>query len=373
MKFIVSSTLLLKNLQSISGVLTTNNNLPILDDFLFELKEESIQITASDLETTMQVTVPAAKAEEDGRVAIPAKMLLDALKAFPETPIGFSVNRQTFGIELAAGDGKYRLAGHNPDDYPELPELENTQRLSLGTHILADAIQRTLFAAGNDELRPVMSGVFCQFSADDLTFVATDAHKLVRYRRTDVMAPESASFILPKKPLNQLKNLLAKETDDVLVEYNTENAHFAFGNIRLICRLIEGKYPDYESVIPNINPNLLTVDRVSFLSAIRRVAIFGNKSTHQLRLKITGKELVLSSEDIDFSNEARERLTCDYEGTDMEIGFNSRFLVEMLGNIDAESIRIEMSEPNRAGIIMPVDNPNEHEDILMVVMPVLLT
>lgn len=373
MKFIISSTVLLKNLQAISGVLTTNNNLPILDDFLFELKDDTITVTASDLETTMIVSIPAAKAEEDGAIAIPAKLLLDALKAFPETPIGFSINQETFAIELSAGEGKYRLSGHNADDYPALPELEDTQRLSLTTALLAEAIRMTLFATGNDELRPVMSGVFCQFSPDDLTFVATDAHKLVRYRRSDVVAPESASFILHKKPLNQLKGLLAKGSDDVLVEYNDKNAHFSIGNVRLICRLIEGRYPDYESVIPSINPNVLSVDRLSFLSAIRRVAIFGNQSTHQLRLKITGKELLLSTEDIDFSNEARERLTCDYEGTDMEIGFNSRFLLEMLSNLEADSIRIEMSEPNRAGIILPVDNPNEKEDILMVVMPVLLT
>ena len=326
MKFIVSSTLLLKNLQSISGVLTTNNTLPILDDFLFELKGEELTVTASDLETTMSVAIATSKAEKQGRIAIPAKILLDALKTFPETPTSFTINPATLSVEISAGEGKYKLSGHNADEYPDLPEMDDTQAVELDSLLLAEAIQKTLFATGNDELRPVMSGVFCQFTDEDLTFVSTDAHKLVRYRRTDAKAEDTASFILPKKPLNQLKNLLSRSEESVRLEYNEKNAYFSFGNIKLICRLIEGRYPDYESVIPTVNPNVLTVDRSSFLNAIRRVAIFANQSTHQIRLKISGKELLLSAEDIDFSNEARERLTCVYEGQDLEIGFNSRFL-----------------------------------------------
>jgi len=372
MKFIVSSTLLLKNLQAIGGVLTTNNTLPILDDFLFELKGEELSITASDLETTMTVVVPATKAEEEGRIAIPAKILLDALKTFPETPTAFKINDATLAVEISAGEGKYKLSGHNADEYPELPVLENTRKVIMHASLLSEAIQMTLFATGNDELRPVMSGVFCQFSEEGLTFVATDAHKLVRYRRKDSVAEEPASFILPKKPLNQLKGLVTRIEEEILLEYNDTNAHFSFGNIRLICRLIDGRYPDYESVIPLNNPNKLTIDRMSFLNASRRVAIFANQSTHQVRLKIGGKELVLSAEDIDFSNEARERLTCDYEGKDMEIGFNSRFLQEMLNNLHTDQIRIDMSEPNRAGLILPIDGPNPDEDILMLVMPVML-
>lgn len=372
MKFIVSSTVLLKNLQSISGVLTTNNTLPILDDFLFELKGDILNITASDLETTMTVVVPTTKAEEEGLIAIPAKILLDALKTFPETPTAFTINTTTFGIEISAGEGKYKLSGHDAEEYPNLPVMTDPDLVKMDAGLLAEAIQKTLFATGNDELRPVMSGVFCQFSDEDLTFVATDAHKLVRYRRSDSKADGSASFILAKKPLNQLKGLLARTEEEVSLEFDEKNARFAFGNVQMICRLIEGRYPDYESVIPKENPNLLTVDRMNFLNAIRRVSIFANQSTHQVRLRISGKELMLSAEDIDFSNEARERLTCDYEGTDMEIGFSSRFLQDMLSNIQTEQIRIEMSEPNRAGILRPVDNPNEEEDILMLVMPVML-
>jgi DNA polymerase-3 subunit beta len=372
MKFIVSSTVLLKNLQSISGVLTTNNTLPILDDFLFELKGDILNITASDLETTITVVVPTTKAEEEGRVAIPGKILLDALKTFPETPTAFTVNTATFGIEISAGEGKYKLSGHDAEEYPNLPEMASPEQVKMDSSLLAEAIQKTLFATGNDELRPVMSGVFCQFSEEDLTFVATDAHKLVRYRRSDSKAGGFTSFILAKKPLNQLKGLLSRTEDEVSLEFDEKNARFSFGNVQMICRLIEGRYPDYESVIPKENPNLLTVDRMNFLNAIRRVSIFANQSTHQVRLRITGKELLLSAEDIDFSNEARERLTCDYEGTDMEIGFSSRFLQDMLSNLHTEQIRIEMSEPNRAGILRPVDNENEAEDILMLVMPVML-
>jgi len=234
------------------------------------------------------------------------------------------------------------------------------------------AISKTVFATGNDELRPVMSGVYCQLSPEDIIFVATDAHKLVRYKRTDTKADEMSSFILPKKPLNQLKNVLISVDAPVKIRYNQTNAFFSFENIDLICRLIDGKYPNYEAVIPTENPNKLTIERVSFLNSIKRVSIFASHSTYQIKLNISGRELVLSSEDVDFSNEAKERLTCNYEGLDMEIGFNSKFLMEMLTNIDSDEVRIEMSEPNRAGILMPVDKDNKSEDILMLVMPVML-
>jgi DNA polymerase-3 subunit beta len=372
MKFIVSSTVLLKNLQAISGVLNASNTLPILDDFLFNLKEKELVITASDLETTMTVTIPTTMAEEPGIVAIPAKILLDTLKTFSDIPVTFTINDENFGIEISAGEGKYKLTGHNSDEFPKLPVLENISSLTINSALLAKAVSKTVFAAGNDELRPVMSGVFCQFSPEDLTFVATDAHKLVRYRRTDAKSEDVASFIIPKKPLNQLKALLANQDFPVKIEYNPTNAAFLFENVNLVCRLIDGKYPNYEAVIPGDNPNVLTIDRLSFLHSIRRVALFANQSTHQIRLKITGKELVISAEDVDFSNEARERLTCSYNGLDMEIGFNSRFIQDMINNIDTDEIKLEMSAPNRAGILLPVDNPNAEEEMLMLVMPVML-
>jgi DNA polymerase-3 subunit beta len=275
-------------------------------------------------------------------------------------------------VEISAGEGKYKLTGHNSDEFPKIPVLDNATSLSIESGLLAKAIAKTVFAAGSDELRPVMSGVFCQLTPDDFTFVATDAHKLVRYRRTDTKSPEAAAFILPKKPLNQLKSLLTNKDFSVTLEYNATNAFFHFENVRLVCRLIEGKYPNYEAVIPKDNPNVLLIDKASFLNSIKRVALFANQSTHQVRLKISGKELVLSSEDIDFSNEAKERLNCSYQGDNMEIGFNSRFLQEMVANVDSEQLRLEMSAPNRAGLILPADDDNKEEALLMLVMPVML-
>lgn len=373
MKFIISSQRLLRSLQALSGVLSASNTMPILYDFLFQLNGRTLTVTASDLETTMIVKLEVDMADGSGDVAIPAKMLLEILKTFPDIPITFQISLQTFSIELLAGEGKYKLAGHQSDEFPQPPVLENTIGMLFPAELLVNAFEKTVFAAGNDELRPAMSGVLCELSSNYCTFVATDAHKLVRYRRRDAVASSSASIILPKKPINQLKSILSSHPDaQVSFEYTERNAVFAFENFKLICRLIDGKYPNYEAVIPAQNPNRLTIDRLSLLSAMRRVAIFANKSTLQVRFKIAGQELLLSSEDLDFSNEAKERLSCNYEGEDMEIGFNSRFFQEMLSNIEQDTIRLEMSAPNRPGILLPVDNQNENEEILMLVMPVMI-
>lgn len=372
MKFIVSSSLLLKNLQAIQGVINSSNTLPILDDFLFDLKEDELIITASDLETTMSVTLRPDKSVEPGSVAIPAKILVDTLKTFADIPVSFSINDENQAIEISAGDGKYKLSGHKSEEYPRTPGIENATSIELTSSIMAQAINKTLFATGNDELRVVLSGVFCELSPEDISFVATDAHKLVWYKRRDARSADSANFILPKKPLNLMKNIFSAQEFPVKIEYSRTNAFFTFQNIHLICRLIEGKYPNYEAVIPTENPNKLIIDRTSLLTTIRRVSIFANQSTHQVRFKITGKELVLSAEDLDFSKESKDRLTCDYEGDDLEIGFNSKFLMEMLNNIDSEEVKLEMSAPNRAGILTPVNNENKDEDILMLVMPVML-
>jgi DNA polymerase-3 subunit beta len=371
MKFIVSSTSLLKQLQAISGVLNSNNALPILDNFLFEIDKNQLKVSASDLETTM-TTIIAVESKDTGNIAVPAKLLLDTLKTFAEQPLTFSVDDKKYGIEIISDYGKYKLTGHNGDEFPKLPNIEAASSLSLEASVLASAINKTIFATGNDELRPVMSGVYCQLSPENIIFVATDAHKLVRYRRTDAHAQSASAFILPKKPLNLLKNILSSVSGAVKVEYNNTNAFFSFENTNLVCRLIDGKYPNYEAVIPKENPNKLTVDRVSFLSSIKRVSIFSNKTTHQVRLKIAGSELSISAEDLDFANEASERLTCQYNGEDMEIGFNSKFLAEMLSNLNCENVNLEMSAPNRAGILLPAEKENEAEDILMLVMPVML-
>jgi DNA polymerase-3 subunit beta len=357
-------------------VLNSNATLPILENFLFEIKDGKLVVTASDLETTMTVNIPldseTIDSSEEGLIAIPAKKLLESLKTFPDIPLMFNIDTKTFAIEISAGEGKYKLSGQNGEEFPQLPVLEDAVTVEIKADVIAAAINKTLFASGNDELRPVMLGVFCELTPDNITFVATDAHKLARYRRNDVKAENSASFILPKKPLNQLKNILVNKEFNVKIDYNQRNAYFTFDNIELVCRLIDGKYPNYEAVIPKENPNKLIIDRISFLNAIRRVAIFANQSTHQIRLKISGQELHISAEDIDYSNEAKERLACSYNGEAMEIGFNSKFLQEMLNNIDSEMITIEMSQPNRAGILVPVDNENKDEDILMLVMPVML-
>ncbi len=372
MKFIVSSIQLLKSLQAVGGVLGSNSTLPILDDFLFNLTEDALIITASDLETTMTVSIPLTMSEEPGRITVPAKKLLETLKTFPDLPLTFTINEESQSIEISTGEGKYKLTGHNAEEFPKIPDLEGTASLKINSGILGTAINRTLFATGNDDLRPVMSGVFCQLSPEDIIFVATDAHKLVRYRRTDITSDELASFILPKKPLNQLKGILSHLDEEVTMEYNQTNASFRFSNITLVCRLIDGRYPNYEAVIPKENPNVLTIERLPFLTSLKRVAIFANQSTNQVRLKISGKELVLSSEDLDYSNEAKERLTCNYLGDDLEIGFNSKFLAEMVNNLDSDEIRLEMSEPNRAGILLPVNAEVQDEDVLMLVMPVML-
>lgn len=370
MKFIVSSTYLQKQLQVLGGVINNSNTLPILDNFLFELQQSTLTVSASDLESTMSTTLEV-ESDSVGQVAVPAKLLLDTLKTFPEQPLTFVIESNN-SIEISSNHGKYALAYVSADEFPKPIELTDPIQTVVPSDMLAKAINKTIFAAGNDDLRPVMSGVFFQFSTDNLTFVATDAHKLVKYTRTDLKASETAEFIMPKKPLNLLKGILATADEDVTIAYNDSNAKFSFGNSILICRLIDGKYPNYEAVIPKENPNQLTIGRNQFLNSVRRVSIFSNKTTHQIRLKIAGAELNVSAEDIDYSNKAEERLTCDYQGDDMQIGFNSRFLNEMLGNLESEEVQLEMSLPNRAGILTPVDGLDEGEIVTMLVMPVML-
>ena len=373
MKFIVSSLRLLKSLQALSGVIGSKNTLPILDDFLFQLTESELKITTSDLDVTMTVRLVPDMVEGTGEVTIPARLLLEIMKNFPDVPITISVDSNTLAVELIAGEGRYKLAGHKSDEFPQLPVMADTSVWEIPADVLAKGFDKTVFATGQDEIRPIMSGVLMEMTENYLTFVATDAHKLVRYRRMDVKSDVVASFIMPKKPINQLKSILSTLADEpVRIEFNKTNASFVFGDYMLICRLIEGRYPNYEAVIPKNNPNQLTIDRQTFLAAIRRVAVFSSKATHQVRFRITGQEIMLTAEDIDFYNEAKERLTCSYTGQDMEIGFNSRFFQEMLGNFDSNEVKLEMSAPNRAGILTPVDNENESEDLLMLLMPVML-
>ena len=370
MKFIVSSSYLSKQLQVLGNVINSSNTLPILDNFLFDLDHNVLTVSASDLETTMSATLEI-DSESKGSVAVPAKLLLEILKTFPEQPLTFTVEENNT-IEISSNSGKYAVAYAPSDEFPKSVNLDDPSVTLVPADVLATAISKTIFAAGNDDLRPVMSGVFFQFSPQGLIFVATDAHKLVKYARTDVTASQVADFIMPKKPLNILKNILGTSDAEIKIEYNDSNAAFSFDNYVLMCRLIDGKYPNYEAVIPKENPNKLMIDRSQFLSSVRRVAIFSNKTTHQIRLKIAGAELNVSAEDIDYSNKAEERLTCDYQGDDMQIGYNSRFLTEMLTNLQSDMIMLEMSLPNRAGILTPVDGLEEGETVTMLVMPVML-
>ena len=370
MKFIVSSSALLKVLQLIGGVINNSNTLPILDNFLFEINGNKLTITASDLETTFSTQIPI-ESETNSLIALPARLLLDTLKTFPEQPLTF-LKTEKNTVEISANNGKYAVAYVNGEEFPKAPQIKDSKTLSINGNILHTAINTTLFASGNDDLRPVMSGVFFQFSSEALTFVATDAHKLVKYSRTDIKAEETAEFIMPKKPLQLLKAILQGSENDVSIEYNDTNAQFRFGDSSLTCRLIDGKYPNYEAVIPKENPNQMQIDRVNFLNSVKRVSIFSNKTTYQIRLNIAGTALQISAEDFDYSNSAEERIDCEYQGEDIKIGFNSRFLIEMLNGLDCNNVKLSMSLPNRAGLLTPLDNTEDGESITMLVMPVML-
>ncbi|MCK5846273.1 MAG: DNA polymerase III subunit beta [Bacteroidales bacterium] len=373
MKFIASSKLLQQSLQSISGVLGTNSTLPILDNFLFRLENDELKVTASDVETTMTVAVSLVKSENEGIIAIPARILLDTLKTFGDIPITFNIDTDSNQIELVTDDGKFKMSGYDGNEYPSNSEMESPSEIKISAEILEEAIGKTIFATGNDELRPVMMGINFEFTANGLIMVGTDAHKLVKYTKKSVVSDNEDSFVVPKKPLNQLKSILGKTNEDVVVKYNKTNALFEFDNYSLICRLVDSKYPNYEAVIPKDNPNTLVVDRLQLLNKIRRVSFFANQSTNQIRLSISGQELVLSAEDLDFTNEAHERLNCSYDGSDLEIGFNSKFILEMLNNLGSEEVTMELSTPGRAGLLLPVTEEDSDEEILMLVMPIMLT
>lgn len=370
MKFIVSSSNLLKKLQTISGVINSSNTMPILDNCLFELSENKLVISASDLETTIKVSIDV-QSESEGKIAVPHKLLLETLKNFPEQPLTFFVKEDNT-IEIISDNGKYHLAYFDGKQFPTAVEVSESKKISFMGDILATAIQRTIFAVGNDDLRPVMSGVYFDFSPEGLIFVATDAHKLVRYERQDIQASEKSEFIVPKKPLTLLRNTLSGSESEVTIEYNESNAKFSFEDLEIICRLIDGNYPNYEAVIPKENPNVLTINRGLFLGATRRVSNFSNKTTHQIRLKVAGTSLQVFAEDAEFNNSATERLTCNFEGDDMEIGFNSKFLIEMLNNLSSDEVMLEMSFPNRPGLLTPVDGSDEGEKVVMLVMPIML-
>lgn len=374
MKFVVSSTELLSHLTSLSRVISSKSTMPILDNFLFQITESEITITASDLESTLITRLKLENIDGEGSVAIPAKLFIDTLKEFPEQPLTFQIDDKTSVVEIFSDNGKYSIMGQNADDFPVLPKLNEEAASSVNvSHVaLRKGIEKTLFATADDELRPVMNGIFIELSPSYMSFVASDAHKLVRYRRTDAKSDFDSSFILPKKPAGLLKNLLPKEEFDVKIEFDEKNAFFTLSNYKLICRLVEGNYPSYNSVIPTKNPNVMVIDRLNFFNTVKRVSVFSNQASNLIKLNIADNQLVVSAQDIDFSISAVERLACEYEGDEMEIGFKSTFLQEILTNISASDVKVELSDPTRAGLLLPAESADESEDTLMLLMPMMI-
>ena len=370
MRFIVSSSYLFKKLQTIGGVINSNNTMPILDNFLFELSKNKLVVSASDLETTIKGVIEV-ESDSEGSIAVPYKFLVDTLKMLPEQAITFIVNDNKTA-QIRTNNAEYSFAYYDAAEFPSIVDIPDPNKVSIMGDVLATPIQTTIFATGNDDLRPIMNGVFFDFSENGLTFAATDAHKLVKYERKDIVSPHKTEFVMPKKPLNLLKGILAGSETDVTIEYNESNAKFSFDDMEYVCRLIDGKYPNYEAVIPKENPNKLVINRLLLLGSTKRVSIFSNKSTHQVRLKIVGNSIQIFAEDIEYSNKATETIPCSYEGDDMEIGFNAKFFIEMMNNLSSDEVMLEMSYPNRPGILTPADGLDEGEKVYMLVMPTML-
>ena len=374
MKFIVASGELQKALNTVSGVISSSQSRPILENYLFEIEENNLKITASDGETTL-VTSLEVKSDDTGKFAVPAKIFQEFVKTYGEQPLTLSVKDSEDGngslLEILDEKDNFAVALDNAEDYPELPEFDAAQSVKISAGVLSEALTNTLFATSNDSLRPVMTGVLFQFKEDETNFVSTDSHRLVVYKRTDLINPEPIEFIMPKKPLAIFKNILANSNDDVTIEFNENMAKFTFGNNTWICRLIDGKYPNYTAVIPKENPNVLTINRNLLLSSIRRASIMSNKSTNQVRFKLSGNILHLHAEDTEYANKADMQIPCDYNGEDINIGFSSKFLTEMLSELGSDDITMKMWQPNRPGIIEPVDGLEAEENILMLSMPVI--
>lgn len=369
MKFIVSSSALLKHLQQVQGVISTNTVLPILEDFLFEINNKKLSIIATDLETVMHIELDV-ESSENGKICIPAKILIDALKNLPDQPLTIAFD-SNYGIEITSDNGKYKIKGENPDNFPKEPEADDTTSFKMASSSLVTAINKTIFAVSTDDLRPAMTGVFFELTENSIQFIATDAHRLVRYKRTDVTPGTASSFIVPRKPLNILKNVMPDNDELLDITFNNNHLFVKNGSKQLICRLIDARFPDYKVVIPTDNPYTLTVAKSGFQSALRRVSVFSNKSTNQVALSISGSELQLMAQDVDFSFEGNERMTCQYNGQDLKIAFNAKFMIEMLNAADTEDVNLELSTPTKAGILKPTEQP-EGEDVLMLVMPLML-
>jgi DNA polymerase III subunit beta len=374
MKFVVSSSELLGHLQAISRVISSKNTLPILDNFLFNLSGNDLEITASDLESTLITRMKLENTDGDGTIALPARILLDTLREFSVQPLTFDINMSTMAVVISSENGQFNVVGQNGIDFPALPAIKKDKKFSfvINADVMLAGINRTLFATADDELRPVMGGIFIEASTDKITFVASDAHKLVRYQRSDAHADDNSSFILPKKPASLLKNILPREEGAVTVEFDDKNAFFNLSNYKVVCRLVEGNYPNYNSVIPKNNPRKITIDRVEFYNTLKRVSVFSNQASNLVKLQMKGNQVTVSAQDIDFSISAYERIKCQYEGDEIEIGFKSVFLLEILANIASQDVMIELADPTRAGLFLPAISENESEDLLMLLMPMMI-
>ena len=372
MKFIVSSTGLFSHLQAISRVINSKNSLPILDCFLMELSENGMSITASDSETTLTTSIEANEVEGYGRFAVSSKTILDALKEIPEQPLTFDVNMESWEIQVKYLNGKFSLMGRNADEFPETPALrEEAVNVSIAANILLAGINRSLFATADDELHPVLNGIFFDITTENITFAASDGYKLVRNKTFASKGEEKAAFILPKKPATLLKNLLPKEQGDVQISFDGRNAVITLDNFLLTCRLIEGRYPNYNSVIPQNNPHKVIVDRVAFISALKRVSVFSSAASSLIKLHLENNSIQVSAQDIDFSTSAEETLNCQYEGAPLSIGFKPTFLVDILNNITTQEVLMELADPSRGGVILPTEQ-EENDDLLMLLMPMML-
>ena len=372
MKFIVSSTSLFSHLQAISRVINSKNSLPILDCFLLELHDGTLSMTASDNETTLSTSIEVNEFDGDGRFAVSSRTLLEALKEIPEQPLSFAINPENLEITVQYQNGKYSLMGQNADEYPKPQALgNNAVQLTIPANVLLDGVNRCIFATADDELRPVMNGIYFDITSEDIILVASDGHKLVRNKTYEAHGSEKAAFILPKKPANLLKNLLTKEQGDVQIGFDDRNATFILENYQMVCRLIEGRYPNYNSVIPQNNPHKAVIDRSSLISALRRVSVFSSQASSLIKLNLSTNQMKISAQDIDFSTSAEETLMCQYEGNDMSIGFKSSFLIDILNNIPSTNVVIELADPSRAGVIVP-EEQSENEDLLMLLMPMML-
>lgn len=372
MKFKVSSSALLSHLQAISRVINPKNNIPILDCFLLELADDVLTITAADSETRLETKLSISDLSKAGSLAINAKNLLEPLRELPEQPLTFEVDTDTLEVQILYQNGQYKFMGQKSDEYPTPKELnESAISLAMPADTLFNGINRTVYATAEDELRPVMNGIYFDITDENITFVASDGHKLVRIINSEVKGEGRASFILPKKAALLLKSLLPKESGDVEIKFDENNAYFNMSNNILICRFVEGRFPNYNSVIPQNNPNNVTLDRVSFLNALKRVSVFSNPASSLVKLQLSEDKIVVSAQDIDFMTSAEETILCQYNGNVMNIGFKAVFLIDILNNIPSSEVVLELSDPSRAGIIFPLEN-EENEDMLSLLMPMML-